>query len=657
MIQAIRKFIFIQEVQAWGILCWALVARFEAHRQISLSFSSRELQIIAAIVSVILPFVYLLNRVRKSEHLVGRIAQRLEGVLIRQRQLIPALVGVTLLTGMILFAILKILSTPLDYDVYSTWAPDFFPTIYAITLNLLPFLSMFLAAFAGVVGLLLFLYKKCLADPHFWEWKAISPGITIIVIVLLTLAHWFILALQLKVFVIIPAWYWENQYKPFSITDLVYIVVAGILIYLAARLSWTKGRNALCLVIFFVAGLFLQISLGVLAGGNFAGFKDRYLTTYHASYLELASNNDAPIVENLRNYEDIFGRATFARTKPPGLMAGYLMLERLVNGNPLKSSLTDDARFERLSSTIALIFPILGAAAIFLIYFFARSFLFFHKPWQEVLPSSLYIVTPNIILFPLFADQAIYPALFLSGCWLIFVLFRKNAIIASFSLGFLLYCFAYFAFTMLPLFPLAGMFLLLQWYHSKTEFPLVLQLKKGLIFLAGIVGGYWLLRLLLNYDFFTRFTSTMNINHKFDFYTRVGIQAAFEGESIATRLKQIIQALLINNIEFATTVGVGIFLLFAIFGIRLLIQLIKRRLGENDIYPGSMFLAFIILNLTGSVQGEVGRLWMFWVPMVVLFASRQLIDQFHGNKILLIIMMDIQLLNTLFLFHFQDLLM
>lgn len=262
-----------------------------------------------------------------------------------------------------------------------------------------------------------------------------------------------------------------------------------------------------------------------------------------------------------------------------------------------------------------------------------------------------------MVLLALFADQAIYPAVFLTGFWLIVAVFNRQSIWLAFILGGVLFAFSFFAFTMLPLFPLAGIYLLLHWLQDSSGTPFTSQVKLGVSFLIGLTAAYALFKRLFNYDFLVRFEEAMQINHNFDFYQRVGLPPASGAEPLALRIQQTLGALWINNLEFATVVGLLFYLLFIVYGMRVISRFVRRKAQPADAVFGSLFLAFIVMNLGGTVQGEVGRLWIFWTPMVVIFAVLELYPWIQKKPVIIPVMTFLQLVTLMMTYHFQDLLM
>ncbi|HSW67793.1 MAG TPA: hypothetical protein VLH16_04365, partial [Bacteroidales bacterium] len=479
--------------------------------------------------------------------------------------------------------------------------------------------------------------------------------LTVITILLLTITHWVILLLQIPLFVKNPIWYWEIRFRPLSLWTLLYSIVTLAALCCAAWFMNARKRPWRSLIIIFIASIWLQFGIGYLEGGGVDALQERYFRTHHRAYAMLASKNNETIIANIINYEHTLATFLFTSTKPPGLMTFYIALERLVNGNPANTLMTEDTRLERLRNLITFVFPILAAGCIFLLYAFVRKYSLMTSDSESLIPSYLYILSPNIVLFSLFVDQAVYPSVFLGGAWLVFRLLNKYSPCSAFVLGIVLYVFAFFSFTILPLFPLAGIFLCLTWWQNRSRVVFFEKVISGLAFLSGVVSAYWLFRWIFNYDFLVRFAHTVEVNRRFDFYTRVGIEPILSPEPVGVRLQQILNALVWNNLDFAAAVGVAVYLLFAIHGLKLLFRIARREAASQEIMLASVFLSFLILNLGGTAQGEVARLWIFWVPAVVLFAGRELLHWKPDKRYPFYALLLAQFITIILTFHFQDL--
>ncbi len=581
------------------------------------------------------------------------VHEKLDQWCLEQKRLGPSMLFLFIIPLLIAAAALKVSLTPLEYAAYQSWAPDTFPLLHALVKAVLPLLFFLLLMAIELGAYLAIRYGKVVAQSESWAWERMGPSLILMLITIMTVFHWIVLVFQLRVFANNPAWYWKFEPIPFSWHDLWFTLAVLILLVLSYWLLILRGRAFIGLLAVFLLGWFLQIGVGIMSGGGFASVGDRYFSTYHKAYVSRASQNHLTILDNLRQYENLYGSHAFTSTKPPGLMAFYVGLEQLINGYPSDSP--DDLRFERFSGFITYAFPLIAMSMVFLIYAFARRFLQNTTASVPSLASFLYVLCPNVVLFSLFADQAIYPPIFLLGVWFILLAIRRQSIAWGFLVGILLYGAVFLAFTMLPLYVFAGIFLIMDYWLNREQ----RQWKQPVLIAMGIGLGTLLLYVLflyfLNYNFFPRFEKTMAINHNFDFYLRVGRQPPAGPESLSTRLLQIAGAAWLNNLDFAAGIGFPIYILFAVQSLRLLVRLFKGRMVSGDIVPMSLLSSFVVLNLAGTAQGEVPRLWLFWLPMVVIFASHEIGEFVQTNRFIPLGLALMQFMTIFLTYHFQDL--
>jgi hypothetical protein len=334
-------------------------------------------------------------------------------------------------------------------------------------------------------------------------------------------------------------------------------------------------------------------------------------------------------------------------------MASYIGLEHLVNGYP--SSYDDAARYARLSAFVTWLFPMLAMCMVALLYLFARRFLDDSSGLVRRLAPLLYALTPGIALFTFFADQAVYPLAFLFGVWFAVVAIRRQSILWAALLGAFLYIAAFFAFSMLPLYVFAGLYLILHCWRQESNGRVLRILLPALALAAATVLMHFLSLWLLNYDFLPRFQHSMAINHDFDFYLRVGQQPPGGPEPLGVRLAQIVNAAWLNNLDFAAAIGFPVYILFFAQAVRRVWRFIKGRPATGDIILIALLASFVVLNLAGTAQGEVPRLWLFWMPLFVWLAAFELEPILGQRPRLLLALCFAQLLTLMLTFHFQDL--
>ena len=69
----------------------------------------------------------------------------------------------------------------------------------------------------------------------------------------------------------------------------------------------------------------------------------------------------------------------------------------------------------------------------------------------------------------------------------------------------------------------------------------------------------------------------------------------------------------------------------------------------------AFLFTFIALNLFAPIRGEAARLWLFFTPMVVLFAGREVKRLFDEEKGMVFGLVTLQLITIYLIYKFQDL--
>jgi len=641
------------DLEALAALAWAFFTPSESGQGVFLWLSTGRLALAIVLLIIFLALLAIATHVRRDGLAAERRLAHLDSALIERRQLAPTLMALAILPVFVAAAALIVTLTPQTYDSYKAWAPETFPLLHSAVSAFAPLLALLVISSLQVAIFLALRHRRILAMPALWAWDRLVPSMLALLIVLATVFHWLVLIFQLRFFVDLPAWYWIFDPIPFIAGDLWFVLGASALLGLACWLLMIQQRLALGLSAVAALGFFLQFSPGLMSRGGLDSLRDRYFTTYHEAYVRAASSSDLSLLDTVRRYEEAYGSGSFTGTKPPGLMVFYSALDHLANGFP--SPLDDDTRYQRLSDLVVWLFPVLAVGTAALIFVFARRFL---EDPSGLVPRAaplLYVLAPSVALFTFFADQAVYPAVFLLGAWFTVIAVRRGTLLWAFLLGGVLYVAAFFAFTMLPLYVFAGLYLLLYHWQEASGKPLQRIILAGVAIAAGTLLIHLLALWLLNYDFLPRFERTMSINHNFDFYLRVDRQPPAGPEPPALRLRQILGAAWINNLDFAAAIGFPLYILFLAQAARRVWLMMKSRVFGGDLILLALLLSFVVLNLAGTAQGEVPRLWLFWLPMVAVLAAYELEPHLRRRPHLLLAVGAAQLVTLMLTFHFQDL--
>ncbi|MCJ7623938.1 MAG: hypothetical protein MUO76_10580 [Anaerolineaceae bacterium] len=647
---------FLSLILLVGVMttAWIFGTPSETSSAVFLGLSSLRL-LLALLNLILLSFiggVYLICLI--SPHRLEKLLKDLDKQLLEQSRLVPlslTLAYFSLIGSVGLILIVSISQN--NYPFYMQKMGAHFPTLHAYAKHALPMLVFFVSTIAILLILFITQYAGQYKDKRLWHRGDILKTALVLVISSATLLHWLILTLRLELLYHIPGWSWWIDVKPFTIRDTAFAVLLLMMVttaYLVQKKPQAVLRN-LTLVLFI--GYAAQLSLGIVVGEGVESLRQRYYTSDHSIYAHLATRNELSLLDTVRQYESLYGNTlSFQSTKPPGVMLIHIELERLIN-HP-SAQVDDQARFHNLSRAIAWIFPFVSLLTLFMIYIFVR--------WvangqpdtaASLIAALLYTSAANVISLALFMDQVIYPWLFLSIAGLIVLSFRRQSILLGFLTGCALYIALFFSFAVMPIFAFSGIYALIDWWLNRNERSWRHQVTILLAFGGGILLLFLILYFMLNYDFISRLQWSLKVVRSYDYYQRLGLTPE-ESVSLITRIRQTIAAAFLNNIDFAVGIGLPLFSLYLVRVGKTLQAFIQKRATHAEGVLGALFGTFVALNIYAPIHGEAARLWLYWVPMVAIFAGIEITCLAKRKPWVLYLLLATQVVTLVLTFHFQD---
>jgi hypothetical protein len=206
--------------------------------------------------------------------------------------------------------------------------------------------------------------------------------------------------------------------------------------------------------------------------------------------------------------------------------------------------------------------------------------------------------------------------------------------------GGLVYIAVFFSFSLLPLVLLTFFLIALPVWQTRQKGNWLAALKLVLGVVLGLAIFYLVFRIIFDYDFFVRYSNALAAHraHK-----------KFTGD-----LNGILKALFINNVEFSLWTGIPLVILAFTQSIRSTSLFFKKRAQDLDWLVIAFGLTYLATNFLGQTRSEVGRLWLFMVPLVALSAApiAAKLDDKGGKGVYFIAMM--QLITTFLTYKFQD---
>jgi hypothetical protein len=487
-------------------------------------------------------------------------------------------------------------------------------------------------AAAQAAAVLVTAYPGVVKEPGYLTRAALRRNVFVGILVLGALVQWAILYFRLDVFTRIPHWYWLFRENPGAQAWLFIPISMVAMVLSVAVLEWARSVR-LKVVLLVALGYLLQLGFGWIEGDGWLSLRERYLHGGRPIYSEIV-NDDGFSLESILEYERRFADVYSLAAKPPGYLAVYALTNVLVN--PAGMITDQAARIERLTTFMALAFPLLALAVIPILVGIGRQFL---GAKGAPVVGLMFVSFPGFILLTLQLDQVLFP--------LLAVLTLHSAISASTArsparkavTGFLAYVSLYFSFT---LFPVLIIVVVWEFFYSLAfarESWLRTAIRGTAGFAIGLLAGYLLLRTLLGYDIATR--------------VRHAMQFLAETPHAPRGLSSQGPALLLDSAEMAMWLGFGviIILLSQVFATAAAWR--RRAPTKPDVLLLCGAALAPMLALVAPTRGEVARLGLFLLPVIALYLARGLEGLSEGTPRLVYAFIGSQWVTALLILKFQ----
>lgn len=412
-----------------------------------------------------------------------------------------------------------------------------------------------------------------------------------------------------------------------AIAFLVIIVVASAWLMMRPQLQFKYGLAVI------LAAYCIQLGFAV-ADGGISSFPRRVRSLEgHNDYAETASTGNLGLLDII-DYEARYGSDGFLSTKPPGVLALHILLEKSLR--PWNPHLGSTAMFTRMTDLIGYCFPLLSSLTALAIY--AVSSLLGNNR-LGVGAGLVYSTIPSVAVNTWSLDQTLYPILFLGGIALGLFSLKLRSTRVAITAGVYAYLCGFVSFSLLPLLPFLLAILVLSLLLREAR-PLPITVGKLAFsmvggFLTAALAGY----LFLNYNMVIRLTNALQSHQAFKHF-----QPA---------LVRIPEAALRNLGELSVWFGMPL-LLFTFY--RLVVaasRAIKADLTFFDLIALAFGATILGMIIVGQTDAEVSRLWLFLAPVCALLASDFVRTVFGDRLLVLPGMVAGQLIGTLVIFTYQ----
>jgi len=452
--------------------------------------------------------------------------------------------------------------------------------------------------------LAVFTFEMNLLDAHTGCFARHERPTTLLLIsiTVASIVQWSIFKYYISVLLSIPYWFWAPLGQS-EIRGMLFYLLLPIIVGFVFLILKGSSRSRVILLVIFAMGFLFQLGFGALSARGLETLHKGYRRSPPSVYVEYAVDDDTKW-SDLLHYDEKFRDDYFLGTKPPGYVSIYLLGDSLSDLFGLGS--IANGHVNSLLSLMTYLFPLIAALAVFPLYFIGREL---SSPATALLACFLYISCPGFILFTLRLDQVLFPLLFSGGIFLALKAERHKSMLLIACAGAFSYLALYFSFSLIFLPVISILYFGASILPEGGDGKLIRISKKGLVFLGGFMIFAILFRVVLRYDPIVRYLAAM-ANHS--------EIMGFEHQVLLD-----LWTVLLNNVEFSMWIGFSMAALLIGAILRLIFGKPWRWTAVASLFT-SFLVSYAFINLLSQTRGEVGRLWLFMLPMVAMFAAETL---------------------------------
>jgi len=448
--------------------------------------------------------------------------------------------------------------------------------------------------------------------------------------------QWITLALRVDWLYEIQGWFWLYAVKRLRpshgylvLAVLVALAVAGAIL----RRPTLHARNLmLCIGLAFI----LQAGFGFAQGQGFESMRLKYVNTPLSDEMRLACEFEGGVLGSVRDYEASHGRDFWLGTKPPGFFAFYLAFRALTATIRPEILVYSTTCFDVLSRVAAFVMPLLASLVVVPLYGLERLL---SRDDGVHVSGLLYACVPSVLLMPLIPDQFLFPLLFMVSVAVLAMAMVNRSFLIGALAGIFFYLSLFVSFSLLPLMGLGLAWIAFEHFWGKGGRGGTLTMPVlGLC--TGVAAAWVALFLAADYNPIVRMVAALEYHRHL--------------KEIANTPASVLTYALLNSVEFAVWNGFALITLLVGSLVRSVTVFVRRQGEMRDSLGLAYGAAFLGLLVGGQTEGEVGRLWIFLVPvawvLIGSLASRLLNDQSRSVRMV----MAFQLITASLMFLNMD---
>lgn len=452
---------------------------------------------------------------------------------------------------------------------------------------------------------------------------------------------------------------WQWPYHVPGIRGLGLVLAAALmipLIYWASHERRTDWRWSLPLLV--ILGWVLPLNLAQSQPGGFARLFEALASRHTFGYVfDAGLAPETPAL--LADWPAVSaGLNQHSRTHPPGPLLAVRALDLVGQRLPsdpqgergLLSSATESLEREVARVTLrgrkaprhlpapgtlvvlAFLLPFLSALAAWPLHRLAVGLGF--EPAAALLAAALWLTVPARSLFTPSLDQAL-PLFLLAAAWMAVTGGRTGGRVRAVAAGLLLALCVFFSYGYLAVAPLVGLLALTARGKTAPEAPeeeggrrrRVWAWDRALLLAAGFVLPWIALAVFTGYDPVASFRAALGQH----------------GE-IAVASRSYGTWLVWNPYDFLLLLGPAVLGMAAVCLWRR-----ERRLSADRVLTWAWWALLLLLIVSGTVRGEVGRIWLFLMPFACLLAADEAVRRWGPRSLWTgsLLILELALLLTL----------
>ena len=452
------------------------------------------------------------------------------------------------------------------------------------------------------------------------------------IILFVTFLYWGILFLQAPVLSYLPHWFRLFRKRPFTLRHL-YLFPFLLLIWWGIHLVFSKSLSLIkSMLLLIFLGYAFQFMFGLIAGEGFESIRKSYATRPISTTVIFACKTTS-ITDSIKNYESYYGKNSRVQTKPPGFLAGHKVFAGLTNF--LTDSQSEDQCKYNYTRIGSYFFPLLASLVIIPITYLSKNFFKLEYP---LLPSLIYILAPNFMIWVMVPDQVVLPLIFLINIVLMYLTIKYDSFLIALGLGVVIYLSTFISFSMLPIIGLFFIWLAAVYVFNKGDIQRIRIFNLILGFLLGFGLTYLVFYFTLDYDAISRFQLALSHHRRIKY---------FKIEFI-----YILAAFVTNTIEYFTWTGIPLFFLVASHSLTSIKKIINKNHEDINLFTFCCVGLYFAMNLLSQTIGEVQRMWIFLSPLIVIIAAAEINNRIKKNhKLAVFFLLVIQFCTAVW--HFQ----